>query len=265
LQHYAIIQILYPDKQLSVNELTSTLKKDQGNISRALKELEELHIIQSTSEKGIHGRQRKVKLTASVRHLFSYLTRIMEKKLYDNEIQPELLREYLDLIQSNDEALIDMGITTLEQESKGKTTYDAESLKTINNILNKKIRKKEILAIIKNFVKNSDEDKRVVYSKVFLGPLNQFTINMEETEENRHQAFTIISELLPQAELYNSLFEQFYTLIEADSIYVQSARDLILSFYPDSVSDIKLRLLIRARKASDDVRKRIKKQLSELT
>ncbi|MCX6653638.1 MAG: hypothetical protein NTY03_00805, partial [Candidatus Bathyarchaeota archaeon] len=220
LQHYAIIQILYPDKLLSVSELTSTLKKDQGNISRALKELEKLHIIQSTSEKGIHGRQRKVKLTSLVKNLFNYLTRIMEKNLYANEMPPELLREYLTLIQSDDEALIDMGITTLIKESDEKTTYDAESLITIKNILNENIRKKEILAIIKNFVKNSDEDKRVVYSKIFLEPLNRFTKNMEETEENRHQAFTILSEILPQAELYNSLFEHFYTLIESNSIYV---------------------------------------------
>ena len=88
---------------------------------------------------------------------------------------------------------------------------------------------------------------------------------MNETEENWHQAFTILSELLPQTELFESLFEQYYTLIESDSIYVPSARALILSFYPDSVPNLKLKLLLRARKASDDVRNRIKIQLSELT
>ena len=131
LQHYPIIQILYPDNELSVTELTNALSKDQGNVSRVLNELEELQIIQSTSEKGTHGRQKKVKLTSLVRHLFDYLTRIMEKNPYDNEMQPELLKEYLNLIQSDDMALIDIGVTTLIKESENKTTYDTEPLITM--------------------------------------------------------------------------------------------------------------------------------------
>ena len=131
-------------------------------------------------------------------------------------------------------------------------------------MLSKNIRKKEVLAIIKNFIKNSDEDRRIVY-KIFLEPLTQLTKNMEETEEIRHQAFTILSEILPKNELYNTLLEHYYTLLENDSQYVPSARSLILSFFPDSVPSIKQILLVRARKASDEVRSRIKNQLSELT
>ena len=126
------------------------------------------------------------------------------------------------------------------------------------------IRKKDLLAIIKNFIKNSSEDKRVVFSKIFLEPLKHFSINLEETEENRQQALTIISEILPEEELYNILFEQYYALIEKGSLCVTSARDLLLSFYPDEVPGIKLSLLHRARNANDEVRKRIEKQLSDL-
>jgi len=273
-QNLKIISVLYPDRSYSISQLANLTEWDQGTLSKAVNSMIESDLIIVKEEKQGRGKPQKIiKLSDVSFRLYSIVDGYLGKRLAENEYSDDrVLKEYFNMLDSSNEQMIEMAISSLSVESTKRNYSTDEYLVKIKEKIFDKTKsnhKNELIQIVLNLSRISDEAKLRTLDEIFRKDLLKLFYaevqKTDKTEAIRMDALMVLAEIVAPSEKYSTLKDAYLQLIREGSAFRGSARTLLQSKYPEKVPDIKLELIRVAKESDSDLISLISDELRNLS
>lgn len=272
-QNLKIVAALYPNNLSSISQLALKIDWDQGTVSKAVNNMLNFKLLEI--KEVIHGKgkpQRIIALTDFSVRLYSLVNNYLAKKMVAEKFSdPRVLDQYFQLLELNDPQLIKIAIEGLHAEATDKVYPDDKYLEKLRVVIfnsGKASLKKELIGVLQKIANHSNEQNFEKIDRLFREDLtNTFYEKVEKTDEAeavRIVSLKTLAEIIPTSKKYEMLREAYTHLIIEDSSYTKEARGLILTKFPEKVSDLKLDLIKLATKSNTNIKERVGNELKEI-
>jgi hypothetical protein len=184
---------------------------------------------------------------------------------------PLLVDEYFKMLESDDPEVRQQAADGLSNESVKNVFLRMENLLQLEKVIfdpNYIKYRRELLTTLDNIAKNSDGSNKRALEGMFREKLEELFSDRGEgsnvSEYARVLALSILSEVTDPSTRFQLLMECYLKLLEEGSDQAPATRSLIITKYPDRLTDFKLVLLKRFSSSTGEYRRRIGEELNQL-